>query len=174
MTGKIIITEDYQGKHKECPQCHLILELDKFQLNRGKYHGMCKPCQKLRRQLNKDKTNATSYAWRKLNREKTREYNQRYRAKNRDKYLKWASEHEAKVKGKNPHAKNAHAKLYQAIKKGLVKKDQCAVCEKLYNLPVAAVAHHCDYNKPLDVQWLCKPHHQAWHRIFTPEAFNER
>lgn len=27
-------------------------------------------------------------------------------------------------------------------------------------------AHHCDYNVPLQVRWLCRRHHMAWHRLF--------
>ena len=25
-------------------------------------------------------------------------------------------------------------------------------------------AHHCDYNKPLEIMWLCCKHHKEWHR----------
>ena len=30
-------------------------------------------------------------------------------------------------------------------------------------------AHHLDYNRPLYVQWLCRAHHMAWHRLFLAE-----
>ena len=47
-----------------------------------------------------------------------------------------------------------------AVKSGTLIPRGCEVCGK------EAVAHHDDYNKPLDVRWLCKPHHYDWHSKF--------
>jgi ribosomal protein S27AE len=45
-----------------------------------------------------------------------------------------------------------------AIKIESLKKEPCEVCgcEKVH-------AHHDDYDKPLNVRWLCTIHHNEWH-----------
>jgi hypothetical protein len=35
----------------------------------------------------------------------------------------------------------------------------CEVCKE-----TNVDAHHDDYNKPLDVRWLCKKHHREHHK----------
>ena len=69
-------------------------------------------------------------------------------------------------KRKRAKANNAHAKVFDAIKKGKLTRKPCEVCgdEK-------AVAHHDDYAKPLEVRWLCQSHHKQWH-VANGEALN--
>lgn len=57
-----------------------------------------------------------------------------------------------------PKTEHAHAKVAYAIRRGILKKNPCIKCgaEK-------AMAHHEDYDKPLDVVWLCPVHHRARH-----------
>jgi hypothetical protein len=57
--------------------------------------------------------------------------------------------------------------LEKAIRKHIVTRPQ--KCEKcgmsgIFNDGRSLIqAHHCDYNKPLDVMWLCQKCHHEWH-----------
>lgn len=57
-----------------------------------------------------------------------------------------------------PERKKAHLRVYQALKKGTLSKQPCFICGE------KAEAHHCDYSRPLDVVWLCSPHHRQAHK----------
>jgi hypothetical protein len=62
--------------------------------------------------------------------------------------------------------------LETAVKKGLITRK--IICEKCGATPTfrdgrtGIQAHHCDYNKPLDVMWLCQSCHHDWHKNNTP------
>ena len=58
---------------------------------------------------------------------------------------------------KFPERKKAHMKVYHAIKNGVLIKEPCFICGE------KAQAHHPDYSRPLDVVWLCAPHHHQAH-----------
>ena len=62
----------------------------------------------------------------------------------------------------------AVAKVNDAIKRGKITKEVCEVCGK-----EQAEAHHDDYNKPLEVRWLCKRCHTEWHRAHAPKYLGE-
>lgn len=49
----------------------------------------------------------------------------------------------------------ARGKLNLAVYHGRVKRQPCEVCGA-----TPAQAHHADYSKPLDVEWLCPTHHR--------------
>ena len=61
-------------------------------------------------------------------------------------------------KPENKKKKAAHMKVYLAVKTGKIKKYLCEKCGK------KGMAHHDDYSKPLDVQWLCSLHHYEHHK----------
>lgn len=61
-----------------------------------------------------------------------------------------------------PLKRAAHIATGNAIRDGRLVRQPCEVCGS------RAEAHHDDYSKPLDVRWLCKTHHTAWHRENVP------
>ena len=71
---------------------------------------------------------------------------------------------------RNPAIYQAHCMVNNAIRDGrLHKPSQCESCSSETDLH----GHHCDYNKPLDVMWLCDPCHKQWHRENEPIYCNE-
>ncbi len=62
----------------------------------------------------------------------------------------------------NRHKKLAHSRVRQAVASGrLERPEMCQRC----NRPGTTQAHHHDYTKPLDVEWLCAECHGKEHRI---------
>lgn len=58
-----------------------------------------------------------------------------------------------------PNRRRAQGLVAHALRSGKLKKQPCWVCG------CNAVAHHPDYDRPLDVVWLCQPHHKQAHAI---------
>ena len=66
----------------------------------------------------------------------------------------------ARLRTKGP-AYKAYRKLHGELKKGNIKKPlRCEACSKRHKL----TAHHEDYSKPLEVEWLCYECHgqRSW------------
>lgn len=60
-----------------------------------------------------------------------------------------------------PHRKKANTAVGNALRSGKLKKQPCWVCG------CNAVAHHPDYDRPLDVVWLCQAHHRQAHALLA-------
>lgn len=56
---------------------------------------------------------------------------------------------------RNPEKRKAHVALGNAVRDGRVVKGACEVCGSTQRVH----GHHDDYDKPLEVRWLCPSHH---------------
>jgi hypothetical protein len=61
----------------------------------------------------------------------------------------------ARGKGKKDDQARAHELVADALATGEIVPKPCAVCRSEVQLQ----AHHHDYGQPLNVTWLCQPHH---------------
>lgn len=52
------------------------------------------------------------------------------------------------------------------------KCESCGSTDKFTDGRTAIQGHHDDYNKPLNVRWLCQQCHHEWHKHNKPIAYN--
>lgn len=136
---------------KTCFKCNVEKELKEFykhsQMKDG-HLNKCKKCTKKDVKVNYDK-NIDYY--RSYEKTEKRILSKRKRAKG---YTK-------KYKEKNPKKRQAHIIVGNSIRSGaLIRPNICSECERTQNIQ----AHHDDYNKPLEVRWLCSRCHIKWHK----------
>jgi len=64
-----------------------------------------------------------------------------------------------------------HGITERAIQRGALIQEPCETCGangKMADGRSEVQAHHDDYNKPLEVRWLCQKHHHEWHKSNRP------
>jgi len=166
---------------KKCNRCNKKKKLDSFYKNNkapdGKAYA-CKDCQKAdakkryeanREQvLDRAKRNRTFARkmylrqWRRDNPDKVRKHAAKQRLKKLERYI-----HRNNYRRNNPMKHMARAMVRAALESEILTKKPCVICgeEKVDG-------HHTDYNKPLEIMWLCRTHHAAWHRVFVAEQPN--
>ena len=134
---------------KQCNRCGQRKPVDSFHRNKNMSDGrlnQCKECLPPRSPCRRPKTKeqlaynaAFMRRWRRQNKEGSQAITARYYAK-------------------CPEKKRAHAAVARAVAAGRLKALPCEVCGEL-----PTEAHHDDYDKPLEVRWLCHIHHKAVH-----------
>ena len=141
---------------KPCRVCNQLLPTSSF--SKGKA-----TCHKCLYQQRKARESGHSRE-RRANRRKQQTASQiRYRGKNPD-YRKRQKEYQRR-RERNTLKSEIRRLVWVAIREGhLVRPSVCSLQNE--NCSGQIEAHHLDYNKPLDVVWLCRNHHLAWHRIF--------
>jgi len=126
---------------KRCPKCKKI---------RLFTHGYCKKCY-----------SEYQMKWLKadINREKrSRECDKKYQKRKRLLRLVNKTEEYNIWRAKHPNSSSAHGKVNYLINIGKIKRGVCCICGNK-----RSYAHHENYNKPLDIIWLCPSHHKKYH-----------
>jgi len=61
-----------------------------------------------------------------------------------------------------PERESARTAVYRAVRKGrLIRPESCSKCRSVCRLD----AHHSDYSRQLEVEWLCRRCHREVHRL---------
>lgn len=154
------------GRPEYCYKCKAIKENPKeaycracareydnkwrLESGRTKKHqtGLC-PCGNERAPYSKSYCSECAYKQHRNYIETHPEYKQRLYKRNRNRSFSSFEEYKKYI---------ARYTVGNAIKAGYLVKQPCEVCG---NLEVEG--HHDDYDKPLDVRWLCKAHHVEHH-----------
>jgi len=129
---------------KQCFKCGEIKDLSAFYKHPMMADGhvnKCKECNK--RDVRQNRESKVEYY---------REYDRGRGNRQGYDYLKSYRE-------KYPNKYKAHNLVRYAIKVGNLVSEPCCICGK----EDGTCAHHDDYEKPLNVRWMCPPCHKQWH-----------
>ncbi|MEA0049763.1 hypothetical protein [Escherichia coli] len=162
-------------RYKQCSKCGALLPLSCFYKNKSTKDGYacwCSDCYKHHYQHNKDKIIEQHKEYVDKNKEQVKECKHKNYENNKDKIKERIKCYSQTDNGKEVHKRsndkwirknikkhNAHIEVYKAIRSGVLSPGPCEVCGRSERVH----AHHCDYDKPLDVMWLCPICHRAWH-----------
>ena len=132
---------------KLCLKCGKRKHVTEFHKDKLQKDGIFYYCKKCKRKLDNARNALPEF------KKKKKAWHENHREQSSNAVGKWSRSNRIK--------KNAHNKVYAALKSGeLVKLDYCEICFESGELQ----AHHEDYNKPLKVVWLCSECHGKIHR----------
>jgi len=136
-------------RSKTCFKCKTVKPLEDFYKHPKMFDGHVNKCKKCNK---KDVT-----ANREKNIERIRAYD-RERGKNKERMLATSETNRAWRK-EDKRRSVAHSSVARAMRNGSLERSPCIRCgdEK-------SMAHHEDYDKPLEVMWLCQPCHKQRHK----------
>lgn len=150
---------------KKCGRCQEVKSVSQFNLRRNhgrdRFAGYCRPCQAIRYQEwiadNHSHKIESMRKWSAQNREHIKEYDSHYKklphvVQRTYRRVRQDPKYELKITARRAVAK--------ALASGDLKRQPCKCGNP------RSEAHHPDYNKPLEVVWLCRGCHRAEHRIY--------
>ena len=134
---------------KECFKCKTVKPLSDFYKHSKMADGYVNKCKEC------NKNDVTEH--RNKNLEKIREYD---RARGKEsKRLKATAEITRAWRAEDSRRAVAHSSVARAVRNGTLARQPCCRCGD-----AKTVAHHEDYDKPLEIVWLCQPCHKQRHK----------
>ena len=147
---------------KICTRCEKKKSVDEFYKNQGMADGRLSQCigcvrdyQNKRNKANPGPSRIQAREWRSKNRKHHRAQVKKWRQENRDKVNEYSRRryHDPK----NRQKVEARYAAINAVRYGkLIRPTNCSRC----GTRCTPEAHHPDYSKPLDVEWLCRTCHK--------------
>jgi ribosomal protein S27AE len=141
-------------RSKECFKCQTVKPLTEFYKHSKMADGHLNKCKEC------TKHDATTH--RNQNLEKVRQYD-RERAKKPER-VKAATEITRAWRVEDSRRSACHSAVARAVSAGDLVRRPCVRCGEK-----KSVAHHEDYDKPLEVMWLCQPCHKQRHKELKEE-----
>jgi hypothetical protein len=153
---------------KNCRICGLEKPLADFYKHPKASDGHDSKCKECAKSMVRTARAANADHYREFDRKRA---NDAKRVAARASYAATASGQEARNRARdkweaaNDNKKAAHDAVSSAVRRGKLMKQPCAICgsEKVE-------AHHPNYAEPLNVIWLCVPHHKELHRSLREVA----
>jgi hypothetical protein len=148
---------------KICNKCGLSKARDEFYAHHRMADGLlgkCKDCAREAAIKNRAKKLAYYQAYDRMRANEPHRVEARVAYSRTDRGREACREGSKRWVERNPEKRAAHSALNTAVRYGRVQKQPCAVCGVVEGVE----AHHDDYSKPLEVQWLCPAHHGGQHK----------
>lgn len=166
---------------KLCHKCNRTLPLTEFRRNRARKAGVtadCKTCRIAYEEEYRKRPGKSRYAFMKRKMASDPAYREKVMKRNRERMREAMATNPAyrerqmqahntnpkrdfwvkAAKKKYPEKVKARTAVYGAIQRGDLVRQPCSVCGS-----PKSHAHHQDYSKPLQVDWLCQKHHGQEH-----------
>lgn len=138
---------------KACSRCEKVKDDSAFQIRKASPDGMTAACKECLSKYDKSRANLPRRV------EARACYQQTERGRER------SAEAKRKFSLRHPAKRKAHIIVGNCLRDGkLERPERCDNCK----CECKPQAHHSDYGKPLDVEWLCVSCHVDWHKHNTP------
>jgi len=149
---------------KTCPKCNIDKLLEEFHKATASKDGRQCWCKECTRQYGKEwdkehseQRNADHKRYREAHPENSRAASKRWQKAHPEQCAEQSKRH----RERQPTKSRARDKLKYAVKSGRMSRPTiCTRCSKIG----AIQAHHEDYDKPFEVEWMCKPCHILHHK----------
>ena len=146
---------------KVCNSCSTEKSIDFFGVRSASKDGLAAKCKQCQKDYDKKRANDPHRVSAREKYQSTPDGAESVRKAK----INWANRNRGKIKEntkeyrkRNPKKYKAHGKVAYEVRIGNLTRKPCEVCGEQ-----KAVAHHDDYDKALDVRWLCQSHHKQWH-----------